>query len=120
MIGVYLTSDLFFASRVTSLAREHGWPLEMAASVAAARGKAAGREVALLIIDLGKFAVQTPELLAELRPLFPEMHVVAYGPHVNEAALEAARQAGCDEVLSQGQFNQLAGQILQNCFESKA
>lgn len=118
MIGIYLTSDLFFSSRVTSLAREHGWPLEMAASTDAVRGKAADREVALLIIDLGKFAAQTPELLAELRPRCAEMHVVAYGPHVNEASLEAARQAGCDEVLSQGQFNQLAGQILQRCFET--
>ena len=59
MIGIYLTSDLFFSSRVTSLAREHGWPLEMAASTDAVRGKAADREVALLIIDLGKFAAQT-------------------------------------------------------------
>jgi len=120
MIGIYLTSDLFFSSRVTSLAREHGWPLKMAASIDAVRGKAADREVALLIIDLGKFSAQTPELLAELRPRCAAMHVVAYGPHVNEASLEAARQAGCDEVLSQGQFSQLAGKILQRCFETKA
>lgn len=117
MIGIYLTSDLFFSSRVTSLAREHGWPLEMAPSVDAALGKAAEHEeVALLIIDLGKFAAQTAELLAELRPRFAGMQVVAYGPHVNEDSLEAARRAGCDRVLSQGQFNQLAGQILQDCF----
>jgi len=120
MIGIYLTSDLFFSSRVTSLAREHGWPLEMAASIDAVRGKIAERELVLLIIDLGKFAGQVSELLAELRPSCAEMHVVAYGPHVNETALEMARQAGCDEVLSQGQFSQLAGQILQRCFETDA
>ena len=119
-IGIYLTSDLFFSSRVTSLAREHGWPLEMAASIDALRDKVADREIVLLIIDLGKFAAQVPELLAELGPGRTEMRVVAYGPHVNEAALETARQAGCDEVLSQGQFSQLAGQILQRCFETKA
>ena len=120
MIGIYLTSDLFFSSRVTSLAREHGWPLEVAASVDAAIGKAADRDVVLLIIDLSKFAPRTPDLLAELRPRFPAMYVVAYGPHVNEAALAAARQAGCDEVLSQGQFNQRAGEILQRCFSADA
>jgi DNA-binding NarL/FixJ family response regulator len=120
MIGIYLTTDLFFSSRVTSQARENGWPLEMAASVDAVLEKAASHEVVLLIIDLGKFAAQTPELLADLRPGSTEMHVVAYGPHVDEASLAAARQAGCDEVLSQGQFNQLAGQILQRCFEFNA
>jgi len=116
MIGIYLTSDLFFSSRVTSLARELDWPLEMAATVEAARRKADNDDVSLLIVDLGKFAAQLPELVAEFRPRFAQLHVVAYGPHVNEAALEGARQAGCDEVLSQGQFNQLAGQILQRCF----
>ncbi len=116
MIGIYLTSDLFFSSRFISLARQHGWPLEMAASIDAVRDKAADREVVLLIVDLGKFADQISDLLAELRPSCAEMHVVAYGPHVDEAALDLARQAGCDEVLSQGQFNQLAGQILQRCF----
>lgn len=120
MIGIYLTSDLFFSSRVTSLARERDWPLEMAASVDAARGKAVDREVVLLIIDLGKFSAQAPGLLAELRPRFANLHVVAYGPHVDEASLEAARRAGCDEVMSQGQFNQLAGQILERCFASKS
>ncbi len=113
MIGVYLTSDLFFSSRVMSLARSHGWPLEMAPSADAVRRKAADRAVRLLIIDLGKFAPQAPELIEELKPRFPEMEVIAYGPHVDAATLEAARSAGCDQVLSQGQFNQLAGQILQ-------
>jgi hypothetical protein len=119
IVGVYLTSDLFFSSRVTSVARKHRWPLEMAASIGALRDKIADREIVLLIIDLGKFAPQVPELLAELRPSCANMHVVAYGPHVNESALESARQAGCDEVLSQGQFSQLAGQILQRYFEPK-
>ena len=99
-----------------SVAREHDWPLQMAASVAAAHAKAADQDVRLLIIDLAKFADAVPQLLDDLRPRSTAMHVVAYGPHVDEASLESARRAGCDQVLSQGQFNQLAGQILQKCF----
>ncbi len=118
MIGIYLTSDLFFSSRVTSVAREHGWPLEIAVSTDAAIAKSREQPVALLIVDLGKFAAHMPALLTELRTCSPAMHVVAYGPHVNETALTDARQAGCDEVMSQGQFNQQAAQILQRCFES--
>ena len=58
MIGIYLTSDLFFSSRFISLARQHGWPLEMAASIDAVRDKAADREVVLLIVDLGNSRIK--------------------------------------------------------------
>jgi hypothetical protein len=30
--------------------------------------------------------------------------IIAFGPHVHEALLDAATQAGCDEVFSRGQF----------------
>jgi hypothetical protein len=30
--------------------------------------------------------------------------VIAFGPHVHEERLQAARKAGCDEVVSRGQF----------------
>ena len=38
--------------------------------------------------------------------------IVAFGPHVHEASLEAARAAGCDEVLSRGQFLSQADAII--------
>jgi len=120
MIGIYLTSDLFFSSRVTSVARERDWPLEMAMTVDAVLGKAAKNDLGLLIIDLGKFGPRVAELMSDLRPRFPKMYVVAYGPHVDESTLESARQAGCDEVLSQGQFNQQSTQILQRCFDANS
>ena len=32
------------------------------------------------------------------------VHVVAFGPHVHEERLAAAREAGCDVVVSRGKF----------------
>ena len=32
------------------------------------------------------------------------VHVVAFGPHVHENRLAAVREAGCDLVVSRGQF----------------
>jgi hypothetical protein len=32
------------------------------------------------------------------------LRVVAFGPHVHEERLAAARNAGCDEVVSRGEF----------------
>jgi hypothetical protein len=35
----------------------------------------------------------------------PPRKIVAFGPHVHEAKLAAARSAGCDEVISRGRFH---------------
>jgi hypothetical protein len=43
----------------------------------------------------------------ELRP-----QTVAYASHVKELLLEAARESGCDLVLSRGQFDQRIGELL--------
>jgi CheY-like chemotaxis protein len=45
--------------------------------------------------------------------------IVAYGPHVHSAKLDAARQAGCDEVLTRGQFHKQVNSILQKYCESR-
>jgi hypothetical protein len=38
--------------------------------------------------------------------------VIAFGPHVHEDRLAAARAAGCDSVLSRGQFFSQAENVL--------
>ena len=38
--------------------------------------------------------------------------ILAFGPHVHESALEDARQAGCDQVLSRGEFSNRMAEIL--------
>ena len=111
--GLYLTSDLFFSSRVTSLARESGWTLDVAASPEDAIAKGDQEGLVLLLVDLSSAAGDLAELLATLRARHADLQVVAYGPHVDEQMLAAARQAGCDEVLTRGQFNQTSSEILR-------
>lgn len=49
-------------------------------------------DVATLVSDIRRIAgTQTP--------------IVAFGPHVHESKLEAAREAGCADVLTRGQFH---------------
>ena len=54
----------------------------------------------LIVIDLQAHgALQT---IKRLRASRPEVHLIAYGPHVDGAALKTAREAGANEVVARG------------------
>ncbi len=63
-------------------------------------------DVALVIVDLNTSGIDVRNVVASARALAKQpIAVVAYGPHVHEDRLAEAQEAGCDEVLSRGQFN---------------
>lgn len=59
----------------------------------------------LLLVDLAMPRVDLAAIVAELKANAErQTRVVAFGPHVHEDRLAAAREAGCDAVMSRGQF----------------
>ena len=54
---------------------------------------------AVVIVDLARFA----DRIAEIRAATPG-RIVAFGPHVDDDALAAARSAGADVVVPRSQF----------------
>jgi len=58
----------------------------------------------LVLVDLTAPALDIAALVVEMKALDPRPTIVAFGPHVHEALLAAARAAGCDQVASRGQF----------------
>lgn len=93
---VALVRDLMFASRVRGVAPE----------AVVARGReqlleAVGRDTRLVIVELE--APGALEAVREVRERSAGVRLVAFGPHVMEDALEAAREAGA-EVLPRGAF----------------
>ena len=108
MAIVLLTNDLTVAAPVEGAATRAGVPFQTTADGAVAIEFCLASVAKLLLVDLSLPAldiaaiVQRTASLADKRP-----KIVAFGPHVHKSRLEAARQAGCDEVLSRGQF--LAG-----------
>lgn len=94
---VALVMDLMFGSRVRGAAPE----AVLARSPEALVG-AVGPATRLVLVDL-----QAPGAVEALRGLADRpdgVRVVAWGPHVMEEALSAAREAGADDVMPRGAF----------------
>lgn len=105
MAVVLLSGDLMGASRIDGAARLAGVSYRMVSSVDAAVAACAESEATLLLVDLATPAIDVAALVerAKSQP-HRTMTIVAYGPHVHEAVLAAAESAGCDQVMSRGQF----------------
>lgn len=112
MRALYVTSDLLFSSRVSQAARQVGVELQLVASTEAALGELVADETALVMLDLGSISTSLKEFVDNLRARSESLTILAYGPHVDEDALAAARSAGCDLVLTRGQFDREIKQIL--------
>ena len=54
----------------------------------------------IVVVDLARFAAA----VSELRTALPNARIVAFGPHVDEEAATAAREAGADVVLPRSRF----------------
>ena len=112
---VLLSADLMGASRVEGAARLAGVDYSMVGSVDAAVESCAAKSVTLVAVDLATPGVDVGTLVEQLRQAEPAPVVVAFGPHVHAAALRAAKSAGCDAVLSRGQFmSQVDGLLRQH------
>lgn len=110
----FLTTDLMSSSQVTGVAKHLDIPITVVGSAASlAEAMAGHEEAALVLIDLSAPALDIDGLVSQLRAAASPAVAIAYGPHVHEARLEAARQAGCDEVLSRGQFSSQIERILR-------
>lgn len=107
---LYLTKDLFFSSRVCSLARDASVTIDVIASIEACCPM---DNTALAIVDLTLPQLDIATAVCKLRESTRELKIIAYGPHVDAVKLSAAEQAGCDLVLPRSQFDQQIANILR-------
>lgn len=107
MTALFLTTDLMFSSRVLGAAGTIGVPLAICGSPENLLARSAAEpDLRLVLIDLTHPADDLSDLVTRLRAQRPQVRVVAFGPHVDSMRLHAAQAAGCDEVLTRGQFQQ--------------
>jgi DNA-binding NarL/FixJ family response regulator len=93
-----------FASRVQAAAAAANVPLLQITNPAQLPDRLAA-DSRLVLIDLTLDGVNLPAVVQAVHAAAPSASVVAYGPHVDHKALAAAADAGCDQVLSRGQFD---------------
>jgi CheY-like chemotaxis protein len=104
-LGLLLSDDLLFASRVTGTARTLGLTVKVARSLDQLRRLAAEESPSCVVLDLAFPGLDLSELLSQLRATEgARPRVVAYGSHVDTEGLRAARAAGCDLVLPRSKF----------------
>ena len=114
--GLILTRELFFGSKVTGTARELGFRVDMVSDVAQIRERLAqpGSNCRCLFVDLALPGLSLDELLAGLPTGDARPKVIAFGAHVHAARLDAAREAGCDEVLPHSRLSATLPEILRS------
>ncbi len=105
MAVVLLSSDLTVLSRVEGVATRLGQAVQSASGESRAVELCKAAAAATLVVDLSMSTLDLASLVNQLKSgEGATIRVVAFGPHVHEQRLTAAREAGCDLVVSRGQF----------------
>ena len=102
--GLLLSDDLIFTSRITGTAHALGLEVRQVRILDQLPEMAKRFQARCVIVDLAFPELDLPVLLHRLGEEGPAPRVVAYGSHVDAAALHAAREAGCSPVLPRSKF----------------
>ncbi len=97
-----LVPDLMFGTQIENVLTHLGYTCELvrAADTLVTRAREAGP--ALVLIDLAARGVDAPATIRRLRaqPATARVPVVAFGPHLDAPARDAAHAAGADAVVA--------------------
>src|SRR5262245_54449387 len=102
-LGILLSDDLIFASRITGTARARSLEMKTARTVEQVRQIVGAGPPACVIVDLHHPGLDLAALIREIKNGGPCM-IVGYGSHVAAELLQQARTAGCDLVLPRSKF----------------
>jgi len=123
MHALLVSSDLSIVSLATNAAARKSVELQVAMSAAALSEALQSKPFSLVIFDLSMPSLDLAAAMQKLREQATAhntagqntpVQTLAFGPHVQEAVLAAARSAGCDRVISRGQFHGQIEAILGN------
>jgi len=109
---VTLVDDLFFQAKMMETAKQLGVELRVCSTPEALVAEAAKNSTRLAIVDLN--ARSKPlEAIVRLQAVAPGVPVIAFLSHVQVELAEAARAAGCREVMPRSQFARELANILE-------
>jgi CheY-like chemotaxis protein len=107
--------DLMFSSKIKTTANQLGIPLTFARSADAALGEMRKAAPSLVIFDLNNPRTNPLGIVAAMKqePALAAIPTVGYASHVQVDVINAARQAGVDEVLPRSAFTTQLAEILK-------
>lgn len=114
--GLLLTRDLMFTSKVTGTAAALGLRVEVVGTIESLQSRAAATRPRAVFIDLSCADFDPREVINQLADI-PRPCVIAFGSHVDVDRLEAARLAGCDDVMPRSKFSSALPEILRQTFK---
>jgi CheY-like chemotaxis protein len=104
-VGLLLSDDLMFTSRIVGVAHALGLNVKTARSADTLLNLAREHSPQCVIVDLANPGLVLVDLIGRLRELSGRLpRVVAYGSHVDTESLRAARAEGCNPVLPRSKF----------------
>jgi CheY-like chemotaxis protein len=97
-----LVPDLMFGTQIEGVLERLGYRVELVRDASALADRVGEAGLALVLVDLAARGVDVPAAIRALKgdAGTAEVPVVAFGPHLDEAAREAARAAGADAVVA--------------------
>ncbi len=110
--ALLLCGDLFFTSKITGTADALGIQMDVQAQIPESIPGPDATGYQLVIIDLSQPAF-SPQNVMQRISATDRPRVIAFGPHVDTQTLQAARDAGCDEVLPRSRFSSELVDILR-------
>ena len=108
-----LSRDLMFPSRVRAIAEQEGLEVVTVQSTEQLIERLENPGTELVLVDLTCPGISPREVQSAARQSDPGPRLVGFGPHVQEALLESARDAGFDQVLGNGEFNRMMASVLR-------
>jgi DNA-binding NarL/FixJ family response regulator len=109
---IAVVTDLIFQSRITGTAAQAHVACRVVRDVQALESALVEQSAKLVLIDLSVESVGVKELVDSVRQHAPAARIVAFGSHVDREVLDAAAQAGADDVLPRSAFVRLLPALL--------
>jgi len=110
-----LCDDLLWTSRIGGTARPLGLKVKNARGLEQLEQLCREEAPRCVIIDLGLQALPVADVVNRVQAVCSERpRFVAFGSHVDVAALKAARDAGCDPVLPRSKLAEALPELLKS------
>ena len=120
-IGLLLSRDLIFISKIKGTAAELGYSMMVVGTDVQARSVIETYRPSVVLVDLNAGDLVAPAALMSYQKLAgPNTWFVAFGSHVEAERLREARDAGCQIVLARSRFAAELPILLRRFFSEPA